>query len=463
MLTTAAILYVLILIYFLRKILLQVKSPPKTLAWILVVSLLPILGIILYVVIGRSPKKDRLFEVNKPFYNKQNEIYQDEKIPARKSRLAKLLHQNHSAALSYNNKVTVLNDGKDTFTDLFYTLKQAKNHIHLDYYIIEEGQLLDKLIVILKDKISEGVIVRLIYDGFGSFKLNANYVNQLKDIGVELAEFMSFNIIEALSYINYRNHRKIAVIDNHIAYTGGINISDQYLGIDHTLGKWRDTFVKLEGQAAQDIESVFMSDWLHAGMSPYNISSSLKAGSPGSSTVQIVSSGPDSEYKGILHQYFTVVTDAEDYVYIVTPYFIPGDAILTALKTSALSEVDVRLMLPIKSDSKWLKWCMFTYVEELLAAGVRVYLYQERFLHSKIIISDDIISSVGTANVDERSFDTNFEINAIIYDKDACLELKENFFVDMKSCEELFLTTFPNRADRNKFMESIARLTSPVL
>lgn len=457
------IIYGLILLYFLRKVLFQVKSPPKTLSWILVLILLPMIGILLYMIIGRSPKKDKLFEINKPFHNKANEIYREELIPKRKVRLAKLLHQNNSAALSYNNEVRVLNDGKETFADLLNTIKHAKHSIHLDYYIIEGGKLLDQLIDILEERIKQGVVVRLIYDGFGSFDLDSSYLIKLEDIGVQLANFMSFNIIEALSYINYRNHRKIAIIDNHIAYTGGLNISDKYFGSDQNSGVWRDTYVRVEGEAAQDFERVFYSDWLHAGKQAYHLPENGASSSTLGSTVQIVSSGPDSEYKGILHEYFTIITDAEDYVYIVTPYFIPGNAILTALKTSALSDIDVRLMLPLKSDSRWLKWCMFTYLEELLAAGVRIYLYQERFLHSKIIISDDIVSSIGTANVDERSFDTNFEINAIIYDENACKELKDIFFDDINACEELSLSTFNNRADRNKLMESIARLTSPIL
>ena len=457
------IVYTLVLVYFLRKVLFQVKSPPKTLAWILVLTLLPLIGVILYVIIGRSPKKDKLFEINKPFHNKTNEIYNEELIPKRKARLAKLLHQNNSAGLSYYNSVKVLNDGRETFDNLFDAIRGATETVHLDYYIVEAGLLLDHLIELLGNKIEQGIKVRMIYDGFGSYGLDKNSINRLKEVGVQLADFMSFNIIEALSYVNYRNHRKIAIIDNRIAFTGGLNISDNYFDTHHNSEKWRDTYVRIEGAAALDFEKVFLSDWLHAGKTQYHISQPNNQEAINGSTVQVVSSGPDSEYKGILHEYFTIITDAEDYVYIVTPYFIPGDAILTALKTSALSDIDVRLMLPLKSDSQWLKWCMFTYLEELLAAGVRIYLYQERFLHSKIIISDDIISSVGTANVDERIFDTNFEINAIIYDKDATHELKKNFFDDIKACEELSLNTFNGRADRNRLMESIARLTSPIL
>jgi cardiolipin synthase len=241
-----------------------------------------------------------------------------------------------------------------------------------------------------------------------------------------------------------------------------MNISDKHVDGDPVLGLWRDTYVRVEGSGANDFEKVFYSDWYHAGGLKYELPELGNRGNEGI-PVQVVASGPDSDHRGIMQEYFSLIVDTVDYIYISTPYFIPGEAILTALKTTALSGVDVRLMMPYNSDSKWMRWCMFTYLEELLASNVKVYFYHGGFLHNKTVISDDIVASIGTANVDVRSFETNFEINAIVYDRKITLDLKEHFYEDMRDCEEIFLKDFIHRPDRNKFMESLARLTSPML
>jgi len=458
------VVYIVVLLFTLRKILLQIKSPSKTLSWLLFVSFIPIIGILIYRFLGRSPRKDRLFQQKKPFYNTSVSEIDRDKIPLHKENLITLLYKNNSASISYYNDVEVLNDGPETFSALFTALENAKSSIHLDFYIVEEGEILDKLLRLLEKKIKQGVDVRLLYDGFGSFSLNKKYKSELTRIGVDHHKFMPFNVFAYFDYLNYRNHRKIIIIDNLIAFTGGMNISDKYTHDDPINGLWHDTFIKLRGPAALDFEKIFKCDWFYAQGKSYELGDSpVVDNQKGNIAVQVIGSGPDSQYRGIMQEYFTIITDAEDYVYIVTPYFVPGEAILTALKTAALSGIDVRLMLPYTSDSKWLKWSMFTFLEELLSAGVRIYLHHDGFLHSKVIISDDIISSVGTANVDARSFDTNFEVNAVVYDKDTTLHLKDYFLEDIKSCEELALQSFPHRHDRNKFMEAIARLSSPML
>lgn len=456
--------YVLIVLSTIKKILLVVKTPSKTLSWILVIIFLPIIGIIFYTLLGRNIKKDKLFQQRKPFYN-TNEVKLDiDKIPQKNHNIVKLLHKNNSASLSYNNKVTVLKDGAETFSALFDAMQKATSNIHLDFYIVEPGKIFDKLILILKERVENGVVVRFLFDKFGSSDLEEYHIELLHSIGVEVHEFMPFKILAYFDYINYRNHRKILIVDNKIAFTGGMNISDNYTKIDSAIGLWHDTYIKIEGPAAKDFEKIFEYDWFFAKGKPYSLTPNPEfLNDDHTSVVQVLASGPDTHYSGVLHEYFTLITDAEDYVYIVTPYFVPGEAILVALKTAALSGIDVRIMLPFISDSKWLKWCMFSFLEELLGAGVRIYLYHEGFLHSKVVICDDLVASVGTANVDIRSFDTNFEVNAVIYDKNTTLILKKHFFDDMNSCDELQLNTFSQRADRNNFMEGIARLTSPIL
>lgn len=462
LLVVFVLIYLLILMYTLGNILYRVKNPAKTLSWLLVVIFLPIAGILLYRLIGRSVKKDKFFQQKKPFYQSLDNDIDLSRLPPNKHRLIELLNKNNSAVLSFDNQVQVLTDCRDAFDVLFSDMRSAKSTIHLDYYIIESGKMLDELTIIFEDRINVGINVRLIYDGFGTSSLDTKYISKLESIGVECQEFMPYNWIKWFDFVNYRNHRKIVIIDNEIAFTGGMNISDKYLDSDFKLGLWRDTFIRIKGKAASDFERVFQSDWFYAQGKSYDLEAfkNVKCGDVG---VQVISSGPDSDYKGIMHEYFTIITDAEEYVYISTPYFVPGEAIMTALKTSALSGIDVRLMLPYDSDSKWLKWCMFTYLEELLAAGVIVYLYHDGFLHSKVMISDDIVSSVGTANVDERSFEANFEVNALVYDKITTIQLKDHFMKEIGSCEKLSLSKFSSRADRNKLMESLARLTSPIL
>ncbi len=460
---TILFLYLLIVVLTIRKTLLQVSNPAKTLSWIMVIVFMPVFGLLLFKIIGRNIRKDKKSLQIQPFYNSTNHPIKMDLLPSNKRRLVSLLDQNLSSGISYNNEVLVIKNGEATFNSILLDFEKAKRTIHLDFYIIEGGKIFSNFKEVFKLKIKEGVKIRLVYDAFGTGRKNNSLINELEAIGVETKVYMPFNFLTSLSYLNYRNHRKIVIIDSQIAYTGGMNISDKHISSQNTLGLWRDTFVKIVGLAALDFEKVFNSDWAHAGGSLIEIETKQETSDEGGVPVQVIASGPDSPFHGILHEYFTIITDAEDYVYISTPYFVPGESILMALKTAALSGIDVRLMMPYNSDSKWMRWCMFTYLEDLLAAGVKIYLYHKGFLHNKVFISDDIISSIGTANVDERSFETNFEINAIIYDRKTTLDLKSHFFEDIASCELLSLEHFQSRPDRNKIMEAVARLTSPIL
>ena len=460
---TLFVIYTLSLVYTIGKIFEFVKTPSKTLSWVLVVILIPFFGIILYHLIGRKVNKQKLFHQKSPFYYRpEKEIFLD-KVPRSKLKLIKLLRENNSSALSYGNQVTVLKDGPETFQQMFESMKKANSTIHLDYYIVESGKMLDELIEIFEDRIKNGVKIRLIYDGFGTYNLKSVYINKLKSLGVECKEFIPFHLLRLFKFLNFRNHRKIVIVDNKVAFTGGMNISDKYIEGDKKLGRWRDTYLMVEGPAAQDFEHVLACDWYYAGGKKYILSEVSFNYLENGCSVQVVASGPDSEHQGIMQEYFSIITSAEKYVYIVTPYFIPSEAFMTALKTAALGGIDVQIMLPYDSDSKWMKWCMYTYIEELLASQVRIFLFHDGFLHSKVVLSDDIVSSVGTANIDERSFEANFEINAIVYDKKTTLILKNDFEEDKNSCEELSLGKFPHRKDRNKYMEPIARLTSSML
>lgn len=456
-------IYLIILISTILRIMYKFSKPSRAVSWILVVTLIPLLGFLVYFIFGHNIKKEKFFQQKKPFYNTSQKNIIPNYIPDEKLKLASLLNKNPSTTISFGNKIKLLRNGKETFDEILNALRMAKHSIHLEFYIVEEGRTLSNIIDILCQKSNQGVSVRLIYDGFGSIDLGSQVLSKLRENGVEYKEFMPFHFIKYLKLINYRNHRKLIIIDHEVAFTGGLNITDKYFVEDGARGIWRDTFVKIEGPAIHDFEHIFSNDWFYAGGSGYTIEKYNKDQPTDGIAIQLITSGPDSSEKGILLEYFSIIGSATEYVYLVSPYFIPNEAIMMALKTAAMSGTDVRIMLPYNSDSDWLRWCMFTYFEELLAANVKIYLYHKGFLHGKVIICDDMISSIGSANIDERSFESNFELNTILYDRDTAKQLKESFFEDILESEELNLEYFHLRKDRNKFLESIARLSSPIL
>jgi len=440
----------------------SIKHPSRSLSWILVILFVPIIGLMSYYLVGRSVKRDKFFEIKKPFFNLQEDLSLDHPKIQQKKDLARLLSSNNSSALSYHNKVSAHLNGQEIFELIKEDIVNARHTIHLDFYIVECGVLLNSLQQIFAKKIMEGIQIRLVYDGFGTKDEYSDTFQAMRDAGVEIREFMPYSWIKKFDYINYRNHRKMIVIDSHITYTGGMNISHKHIDGDPVLGIWRDTFVRIIGQASYHADLIFASDWFHAGGGQLDISPRALV-SNYDTPVQIISSGRDSEYMGILHQYYMMIAEAEDYIYIATPYFVPGESIITALKTKALSGVKVELMMPNNSDSKWMKWIMYTHLEDLLKAGVKVWIYHEGFLHNKVLLSDDSVCSIGSANVDERSFATNFEINAVVYSDAVVQEVKDQFEEDKRSCELLQFETFIDRKDRNKFLEALARLTSPLM
>jgi len=426
-----------------------------------VVIFLPLLGLALYYLLGVNIKRDKIFSSHKPFYHAIDERVSPKLMDHPKFRLIELLMKNKSATLSYDNQVEFLVNAEDTFESLLEVISLAKHSVYLEYYIIEPGVLFDQLVDRLSGCICNGVLVYLIYDEYGSSTLPEKNIQQLESIGVKMQVYMPISKTWTLKYLNYRNHRKIAIIDERVSFIGGMNISDKYLN-KHGVRTWKDITLKIIGPAAVDMSSIFKCDWYNAGGSLIETNTEKHIETSGT-PIQIVVGGPDAEYMGILHEYFGLITDAEAYVYILTPYFVPTEPIVTAIKTASLSGIDVRIILPYESDSRWLKWCTFTYIKELLASGVKVYLNHDGFQHGKVILCDDIVSSVGSANMDERSFTSNFEVNAVVYDSDFTTRLKNYYLSELQHCEELNLSSFDSRPDRNKGMEAIARLSSPIL
>lgn len=459
--------YILIAIALVISLLINGVRPSKTLGWLLAIFTIPVGGILLYLMIGRNRRKkkwQRFEKIVAPEDSLQlNSIPASLSLSKRHEKIARLIYENSFFIPTENNNVVFLKDGRNAFKSIFNALETATNFIHVQSYIFEEGKLADRLLDLFQKKIEQGVKIKLIYDGIGSFSLSKPYLKKLKEIGVEVLPFLPFRFGRFLTSVNYRNHRKIIVVDKKIAFTGGINVSDKYLKDDTVLGKWHDMHLKIEGAAVADLDQVFLTDWqLVSGKEVVQVQKSDST-NKGKSMVQIVYGGPDDDFPAIEQVYFSMINSAKDYLYITNPYIIPGQSILTALVTAALSGVDVRLLVSENNDSRLVNWSVRSYFEPLLKAGVNIYLFPDGFLHSKIIISDDEIASVGTANIDVRSFEQNYEVNAIVYDANFVRELKIDFLTDSGYSNQLIYQDYQKRPWSDKLKEGIAKVFSPVL
>jgi cardiolipin synthase A/B len=458
-------------------VILDNRNPTKTISWVVVLFVLPIVGLIIYFLVGKNHRKEKIFsrkgledfERIRDFSDNQIIELQDKadldnpkvisKLP-----IINLLLRNSKALLTTRNKVQILNNGKQTFTSIISELKKAKHHIHLEFYIIDDDKIGNEIREILIAKALEGVKVRMIYDDVGCWKLSKKFLKSLENAGVELYPFMKVRIPFLANRINYRNHRKIIVIDGRVGFVGGVNVADRYIYGNEDIPFWRDTHMKIEGEAVNSLQVVFLIDWYFVSDQIINDKYCFpKTRIKNTQLVQITASGPDSDWASIMQAYFYAISTAGDYIYIANPYFIPNESILTALKTVALSGVDVRMIIPGKADSFLAYNGTMSYVEELLEAGIRVFYYQKGFIHSKILIVDDVFASVGTANMDIRSFDDNFEVNALIYDVDLSIELKNYFLNDLSNCFEANLELHRKRNFKRRFVESFARIFSPLL
>ncbi len=452
--------YILSALAIVISLLLNGVRPSKTLAWLLAIFTIPVGGILLYLMVGRNRRKQKVYRVDprKP-----------ERVEAPAGRgedetlLSRLIEQGTGYSATRDNQVELLKDGQATFTAIFEALEGARKTIHLQYYIFEEGELADRLLRLFVEKEACGVEVRLIYDSIGSYSLSRSYRQRLKSAGIEAYPFLPFRFGKFLSSLNYRNHRKIIVIDGELAFTGGINISDKYLKGDQSLGIWRDMNLKIQGTAALHLDTVFINDWELVTGHRLPLPVPLRGRQPGRAPVQILGTGPDDDFPLMEQLYFSLINGARHYVYITNPYLIPSHAIQTALHTAALSGVDVRLLVSAQADSKLVSWCVQSYFQRFLKAGIRVYLYPEGFLHSKIITADDRVATVGTANVDDRSFQHNYEVNAVLYDPALAIRLKEDFLADSRKSLELEYERFAARPWLEKLAEGAARTISPLL
>jgi len=458
-------------------ILLERRDPAKTLAWLLILVFLPVIGFVLYLIFGRHPRKRRIANKKKilshQLYPLDHSIWQEthdflsQNVEAqKKSRLIKLIYHNANFPPTIKNEIKILTNGEEIFPHFIQAIKEAQGHIHLETYILRNDNIGKTIAELLCAKAQAGVSVRLIYDGIGSFQLGKAYLQKLRSAGVEVGVFFPVKLPLLHRKINFRNHRKILVVDGKVGFVGGANIGDEYLGKDPEIGFWRDTHVRLKGESVYFLQKIFLQDWhFITGKTPVlNLPILFPEDNvQGDHIVQITASGPDSPWEAIMQIYYYTIATAEKSVYITSPYFIPNESIYTALKTAALSGVDVKLLLPATPDHKIVYWAAMSYLEDLLAAGVEIYFYHNGFIHAKVLTVDGIVSSIGSANMDQRSFSLNFEVNAYIYDRETADRLNQDFHADLEHAKRLTLEEFQKRPLSHHFLESFARLFSPLL
>jgi len=452
-------------------LLLENRNPVKSISWVLVLIFLPLIGMWLYLLLGQDYRKKKIISkksirsvIDRPVASFDLQNLDTSMMSVNQLNLVKLLYKNSEAAGYADNKIDLYIDGKSTFDALFDAIQSAKDHIHIQFFIFEDDLISNQLRELLIRKANEGIRVRMIYDYWGSFNLSKKYLKSLEDAGIYFQPFLPFRWqISRSNKINYRNHRKLVIVDGKVGFTGGLNVADRYV-YGNKLGNWRDTFVRFEGAAVHGLQLLFMIDWYFVDRKfvegPQYFPEPVKFDS---NLVQLVSSGPDTDWETIMQGIASAIMSATKYIYIHTPYFMPNDVIANSMEIASLSGVDVRLMIPLRSDSRLSDASTFSYLGRALEAGVRVFIYKEGFLHSKAIVIDDFISIVGSTNIDERSFDQNFEANAFIYDPVTGEKLKHYFLKDEENCRELTLKAWNNRRHRQKLIESFARLFSPLM
>ena len=448
----------------------------KKIAWIAVISLLPIIGLIAYLILGLNPRRTRKYnEHQKKFAEAFNKICDEatrdrlfghsaeEKILPAYRELARLLTHSNGTTVSDNNDIEIITSGQRKLEALLEDLENAKDHIHMEYFYFRKDNGSKKIKAMLMKKAQEGVKVRFIHENIANIDISPRYYNEMKKAGVEVVKFTKprFNLLRFSAMLNYRDHRKIVVIDGKIGYTGGMNIGDDYFI------RWRDTHVRITGNAVSALQYSFLFSYICSGGVIESGFSGLfppEEKAPGKDKlIQIVPDQPDDMWPIIHMGAVWTIQHSTRYVYIQTPYFVPPEPLMQALKAAALKGTDVRIMLPQVSDSSYMDPANKSHYQECLDAGIRIYEKTGSFIHSKTIVSDDYLSIVGSANMDFRSLELNYEINAYIYGEETARENKEIFMKDLESCREILPEQWKRRPWYRKVLETILRLFAPLL
>lgn len=459
-------------------IFLERKDTSATLAWIMVLLFIPILGTIFYIVFSQNISRQKIFrlyeneeEMISASLKKQSEAIGEgtfefeNKIAAKWTDLIKLNQSCSHAYFTQDNSIELFIDGKEKMKALFDDIENAKSYVNVQYFIIKKDIVGDAFLKLLIRKAREGVEVRLLVDALGSRGINKELVRELKASGGHYAEFFPSKFKLFNTKLNYRNHRKIVIIDNEIGYVGGFNIAREYVGLKRKFGYWRDTHLKIRGGSVLDLNARFLLDWRSATREKFNMEEVFMEEQEGSGNigVQIVSSGPDNTREEIKHGFFKMITSAKKSIYIQTPYFVPDAPILEGLKMAAQSGVEVNVMIPCMPDHMFVYWATYSYVAELMEEGVNVYIYDNGFLHAKVLAVDDEICTVGSTNFDRRSFKLNFEANAFIYDAEFTSKIVDSFKDDIKLSHKLTQELYDQRGSWIKIKEVFSRILSDVL
>ncbi|MDR2385808.1 MAG: cardiolipin synthase [Tannerella sp.] len=467
--TIFVVLYSLTITGLVLLILLENRNPLKTIPWILVLIFVPGIGLIVYYFFGRDNRRLRIISrrIYKQFFSKiqtNNTIHNINEIPENYRPLANLLNNNSYSAIFTGSKISVFTNGKEKFDSLIQDIANAKHYVNLQYFIFNDDKTGLRIKEALIAKAHEGVKIRVLYDDVANWNVKSKFYDEMKKEGIEIYSFLKVAFPWLTSKVNYRNHRKNVVIDGKTGYMGGMNIADRYV-TGNKLGEWRDTHFKIEGPGVYGLQAAFMSDWYAVTRKEIKnaeyyhenkIYTDLK--------IQIVMSGPTDPWRTLLQAFNFCISNAKKYIYIQTPYFLPTEGLNQALQMAALSGIDVKLMLTEKSDTIAAQMAMLSYMDKMLRSGVKIYLYNNGFLHSKLLISDEMITCFGSSNFDFRSFEHNFEINAFVYQHEFALRMKNLFMHDLVTgCKELNLKLWRKRPFTRRLAESFMRLFSPLL
>lgn len=477
---TLVVIYEIIKVVAIVHVLMDNRQPVKTMAWAMVIYFVPVVGLVLYLFFGLNTRREKLISQRSLDQLTRRSMLgfvdqTDMQVPERYKQMVELFVNENSSLPFKNNKVELFTNGYSFFLSLIADIGRARHHIHVDVYIFENDALGRLVRDVLIDKARQGVEVRVIYDDVGSWSTDSEFFEQMRDAGVEVSPFLPVRFPQFAGKVNYRNHRKIFVIDGEVGYVGGYNIATRYVkGRDGM--SWRDTMVRLTGNGVYGIQCTFLIDWYFVDRTMISsrdyyppLSSAPVKGCisqvVNSCISQVVNSSPSSPYPSIMHGYVRALIEAQRYVYIQTPYFMPTESVLVAMKTAAIGGVDVRLMVPRKGDAHVVAWASRTYLREIMEAGVKVYMYSGGFLHSKILVADDSMATCGSTNVDFRSFENNFESNVFFYDADTAVRFRKMFEVDITS--SVLLNSLPPERLQSSFFsrlwESITRLLAPVM
>lgn len=464
------VVYSIIIIITMVRVLMDNRQPAKTMAWMLVLMFIPFLGIILYIFFGQNTRKERkIWQQSLDQLTKRSMLefveQKDFNIPEEYRTISNLFMNQNLALPFKNNEVEIYTSGYDFFPSLLMEIGKAEHHIHIDTFIISDDPLGRLIADALIDKARQGIEVRLIYDDVGSWRTPNSFFTRMRNEGIEVYAFMPVRFPAFTSRVNYRNHRKICVIDGEVGFIGGMNIARRYVQ-GTPKQSWRDTHVKLTGAAVYGLQRAFLVDWYFVSkvlITERSYYPEIIIGQ-NNNLVQVVTSSPTSLWPEIEQGYVRILTNAKHYVYMETPYFLPTDPILFAMRVAALSGVDVRLMIPYETDTKVVEWASRSYVIEASKAGVKILLYRKGFNHSKLLVSDDAMATIGSTNVDFRSFENDFEANAFFYDKKIALQVKEVFLADQKDSIDLDdVRRFIKKPFLQRLWESFVRLLSPLL